>query len=264
MTDPIHIQFEHADHSADVWAFDSIEALARYAKENPCTYSPSWCGGLTWEQTIDRAFTGDDVLVERSRKMVEDIDTHLDIPHREWQPSPMGAYPIVADFLAGRPDSMRHLTPSEGTAPIRIFASLCVSAGISAEDMLKRGCAIFGLVLKLQESGRAVDLEIVCPWRGYNNKGNQILTATINTRPLDLAHACFAIAHPAYFRYLGHAALYRLDPSNSTSILGAEATRTALSLNPQDLYLDSMVIDEAMIKDPREWVKNQLSQFNGR
>lgn len=250
--------------------FDSTEDMARSAGENPSStlryllqsHGPRWTANLTYDQTYQRGLSGDESLVDKARALLDKIDTDIVIPTRQWTPSPFGAYPCVPDYLAGFPDAMRVRAPVEDFTPIRIYASIAATADTKATDMERRGVAILALVMKLQEQGRIVDLYVTCPWTGPD----VVLVAKINTRPLDLATACFAIAHPAYFRALGHAVLYNTSPRHSTSPMRASAVRYALGLGPHDLYLETLISwggADLILSNPTAWICAQLKALSG-
>jgi hypothetical protein len=116
--------------------------------------------------TLDRyANGGTDELVPQAEALIAKIQATL--PETDspcWTLDIGGAFPCVPAFLSGEPESMwsKHELQDE-RAPLRVYASMCCSASVGAEDMQRRGAGILAFVL-LASRTRAVELYLYSDW----------------------------------------------------------------------------------------------------
>jgi hypothetical protein len=253
----------------DTFRYSYSEFVAA-AKASPAhNFGNAWCGGLDLAETLNRAENGDESNVERANELLEQIDGAVETPHRMWAPAIGGAYPMVPDYLAGHPMSMRYLEQQvSDTTPISLYISIMASAGVDAETMQRRGIAALALVLKLQQI-RPIELYAICPWIGTT------LVINIPTRPLSIAHAAFCLSHPAFFRRLGHQVLYSLPADHSTTLNVDSRIPAILGMGEGDLLVGNGVqaLDwngkagaayADMLADPVGWVNQQVARYGER
>jgi hypothetical protein len=215
---------------------------------------------MSYEQVCQTITKGDDAQVPRATLLLEKmLLTSNEVPVRQWVASPMGAYPVVPDFLSGMPTPMRVIEMTEDdSTPLKVWVDITSSAGVSLEELEARGIAILALILKLQ-TVRPVDLVLCCGTQSENCG----LVIHWPTRPLDLATTCFALSNGAFARY----AVYGLIRQHTGSYLGGllgsvEAMREFFFIPEKDLVVPSAhLFDEVMRTDPVKWVNQQLEKY---
>src|SRR5438046_5507292 len=125
---------------------------------------------------------------------MDQFTVDIALPVRTMVADCAGAYPIVPDYLMGMPDCMRRRTATDDdAAPIQIYVPVGSQATITAEQLRRRGCAILALTMALARV-RPVDLSII-HYLEHTKAGESenVIVATIETRPLDLATACYVL-----------------------------------------------------------------------
>lgn len=266
--------------ACNIMRFASLGDFARRASEVPSNspFRPggyfdgnglSWFGGLSFQQAIDLTLKGDDSLVPKAMAILDQLEACLETTARQWSASPIGAYPIVPEFLVGLPDCMRRrVEVTSDIAPISLYVSTACSASLSCDALLKRGVAILALVLKLQAI-RPVNLFLMAEDGG--RKGDLIQIIEVNSKPLDLATVCFALTNAGFARRLTFGLANEVIgfmgewPSNYQG--GDESwesfLRPFIGLETQDLYIRGARDWDAMITDPITWVNTQVAQACG-
>jgi hypothetical protein len=157
--------------------------------------------GESLAETKARAATGDISGVEKAEAMIDKIDVELDRAGVEFVHDVAGAYPDVAAFLANDPENMirrRHVELSE-KAPVRVFVCTTSSAGVSAENLAKRGIAALALAMALIRQGRAVELFTFSTVHG--DKGDaSIVVCKMRTSPVDLSSVAWCMTSGGHSR----------------------------------------------------------------
>jgi hypothetical protein len=262
-----------------VVTFESPAAIGNYAKGIPSgSYFASWGGGVTWQQAINRAVAGDTTLVAQAEDLIAQLEVAVEAPRSEWTRSAAGAYPIVPEALAGHPDPMRrrHMIADE-RAPLRVVIDLTSSAGISAEQLERRGVAYLALAMFLSVE-RPVTLEVAVGMGGH--RAACFVVVGVPAAPLDLATACNALTSAAFARGIGYQTVYKHDPR----IVGAwpwnlqpydydggkvnakfvAREREALGLGPDDILAPPAHIHDPAITDPVGFVRRAIEQHTNR
>lgn len=231
--------------------------------------SSSWTNYESWSTALNKASHGDDTYASMADKLLDQISDLSDgVPVREWVPSPFGAYPIVPEFLAGLPTPMRVMSPSGELSPVKVVVSTTCSGGIETETMTRRGVAVLALVMKLQ-AVRPVDLFLLVEG---NVRGREDLfqLIRIDTKPLSIAHACFAMANVAFARSLTYAHMkhyHKWDGGWTKSYRSSDyesIVRTACGFGPDDLWIRSAFLHDTMLSNPVKWVNDQLARYTIR
>lgn len=257
--------------------YPSIAALADAAAEiNPDHYEPGrdhWFGGELTADSLRYARAGNDRLVPDAEQLLAKIKAAVDLPERPMIADCVGAYPIVPDYLMGAPDCMRRRAMVDSDeSPISIYVCLTSSARVPADQMMRRGVAILALVMALAPV-RAVDLHVFNVGRRKGGTRESVILAPINTRPLDLAGACYALTSPGFTRRLcyslaqavgfgatGHCGIAWPEHYGEDSYLPGLLAR--LGGDPaRDLILPASHINDPIIADPVRWVNQQLDRF---
>jgi hypothetical protein len=146
-------------------------------------------------------------------------------------------------------------------SPLTVYLDVCVSSGISPTELTERGIAILALVLILSER-RPVDLYV---YSTAANHDAHIPLVRIETRPLDISAATYALASAGFLRNLcmgfGDTFDYRggwawgLDPTRREH---QEKVRAAFGASEQDLIIYGGFSEDPHIRNPVKWLHEQL------
>jgi len=232
----------------------------------------SWTGNESREDTLRLSASGDTRLVPEAEALLAQLNTEISVPRRVWERSPAGAFCSVPDVLAGLPTPMRRLRHTQDErAPITILVTTTSSAAVSAKTLAKRGTVILALVLALSRI-RPVSLRQLTVVDGNRDRtGETVITAEINTTPLDLATACYVLTSAGFARRLTYDLARGLNgfsggwPRGYT--FGAGGPYFAglvkrLGLDPkQTLVVASAEMGDALLADPVRWVNTQIANF---
>jgi hypothetical protein len=232
----------------------------------------SWYGGETEANTLRLALTGDTKLVSVAETMLSQLETQIETPRPVWESSPAGSYVSIPDVLAGRPADMRRRGLAFGeTAPITILATTTSSEAINAETLARRGTVILALVMALSRI-RPVSLHQLTFLHGVDT-GETVLTAQINTSPIDLATACYVLTSAGFARRLTYTIAKRINGFNGEwpngfniynpkpyyTKLVAKLVAAGLASDPaQCLLIDAARYGDAMLTDPVTWINAQI------
>jgi len=239
--------------------------------------SGSWFGS-SYQEFRQRIETGDNSLVAESDAHLAKIEDQVPMS-RGWRnvDDVVGAVPNVPAFLAGHPQCMRRRQRTmRDTAPLAIFMDLTSSAGISAEDVQKRGVVLLALTRLLVEH-RPVELWVGTGLgSGYSQRGNRAVSATvawrIDTAPLDLARAAYHVSATAMSRGFGYQMAHvELDMPHGAWPFGnydlhcrtAEQRLKHTFAGQELLYIPPIMLGDELTKDPVGWVKRVMAQYVG-
>lgn len=256
--------------------YPSIAALARDARETDCCAlaiprPASWFNGETPADSIARAISGDDSLVAEAERLLSRINAAIDMPERPFVADVAGAYPVVAEYLAGMPDCMRRRAIVENeAAPVRLFYGVGSWVGITAAELLRRGCAALALTMALS---RVRPVELVLYHHTRSGERESLIFAPVNTQPLDVASAAYALSSSGFARWLFYnlarhhhfgrrAACGLRFPEGTDTPAYAARLRRLLGADTSDVILDEpRSHDDPAIADPVAWVNAQLAKF---
>lgn len=256
-----------------VYRYESTEGYAREVgvlKNTPHanTCNGDWTNYQTFSQSVDKAIKGDDSLVAEAEKLLDQLDASVEVPTKSWEPNVHGAYPVVADFLAGSPTPMRSLSPVyREESPISIYVSTTCSAGVDADTMQKRGVAIMALLLKMQQI-RPIELYLLAETHGVTD-GECLQMIKVESKPLNLATACYAVADVAFARNLTYSQARKLEGFDGSWPNGygeggkrwEEHVREVLGMGEHDLYVGAARSWDEMVQRPVEWIQATIARF---
>lgn len=277
--------------SAYVWRVDDAAEAAQAAKaampEGPNGYAwggsrgrrgggDSWLGNESPQAALDYATSGNDALVAAAQALVDKVEgAHIETTGRVWAAAPCGAYPIVPDFLSGRPDCMRRRVSVEAeSCPVRIYADTTSSAGISAEDLQQRGAAILALVM-LAARVRPVELWQVTTLDAKGGGRNLAAFATrCPTSPLNLGVCAHLLTSQAWTRGVGYGwdrkhtnsggqwpfGIYP-DNGGAQSRKANAYMRCALDMEGDDIYVPAICLRDELIARPLDWINARLKDL---
>lgn len=214
-----------------------------------------------------------------AKELVDQIDaSYRDRSKDQWAPSPFGAYPVVPDYLAGDPFSMRIKHQAEdNTAPIRYYIEAVVSAGTHTNDLERRAAGLAALVMRTAEE-RPVELYALVAlhnvWRG--SSAGYIGVVPINARPVDLHSTIAAFATREFCRCMAFTNAEQCTgvssrgcdwlfghPDNGGNKAKREMYfRKALNMDPQDVLMQGGYLSDAGLfgSDPVKWVHEQIKK----
>lgn len=249
--------------------YESVAEFARVAETKPFSFSMGfdWYGSITHKEAVKFAISGDDSYVSEADKLIDKLDSSIEINTSRWEASMYGAYPIVPEFLAGSPTPMRtRVMVAEESAPISIYVSTTCSAGLDSKTMLKRGTAILALLLKMQAI-RPIELYLLSETHGRID-GEYIQVIKIESKPLNVGVAAFALCHVGFARRLCYGVAESMDHFNGTWPKDYHRDwqphiREVVGMNDIDLYIPAATSWDTMIKDPIAWVNAQVKRFVG-
>lgn len=254
--------------------FDSVEQFARTCAGLPAaaiarasSFGLDWYGGLDWNETVARALRGDDSLVPQAEALIAKLEGAIEVQGYQVRPDVWGSRVSVPDYLAGSPTSMRRRAKvASDLSPIGVYVSVTSSASISAETLLRRGTAILALIMKL-ERVRPVSLRLITELDGVAD-GNHVQVIPIESQPLNLSTACFALARTGFDRHLCHAYGHACDGYAggwAARIHDGETAYTQwlrdhVGMAPQDLYIKRAAVGDALLSDPVAWINQQVQK----
>ena len=228
-----------------------------------------WTDDESWDSAKEKMHSGDDAYVSMASELLDKLQDITDgVPARQWTPSPMGAFPVVPEFLMGLPMCMRAMAPSGDLAPMRIIISSTCSGGIDKQTMTKRGAAILALLQKLQAI-RPIELVILVEGNeGGRDRKNLFQLIKVDTKPLSIAHACFAIANVGFARQLTYGHMHHYHgwdggwPADYNRSGYDQLVREACGFSPEDLWIKSSYLEDSLLaSDPVKWVNEQLARY---
>lgn len=189
-----------------VQRYDSIDAFVTAAAKGKTldeyngSHDREWDLGVNGREAIRRATFGDPTIAAKVGEGMADVAINV-APElvRIWETAVSGSRVNMSAYLAGSPMHMRRRRASEVAATnVAIYVDGSCFVGCKADDMLRRGVAILGLLESLQTMGIGTELYLYMLHRTSSGSGAQIIRC--ESRPLDLSTTGFALAHPAFFR----------------------------------------------------------------
>lgn len=166
----------------------------------------SWRGSLKHAKHGDLSHAGrSDKLLEKIEHLATFVSTAFQVQH-----SVTGGVPNIPSMLAGHPAHMRlRRRVLTQQAPLAIIIDATVSAGVEKESIERRGAAALALV-RVLSAVRPITLYVAA---GLKTHGKSIIvTVPINTAPLDLARAAWALGAPDFLRRAIFSVIYQHLP----------------------------------------------------
>lgn len=165
-------------------------------------------------------------------------------------------------FIAGRPDHMVgfHRMPSTRHGKVvRLLVDYGANAGVSAENMRKRGCTLTVLVDALATLGLSVELWTETTVQMGTKSHTTLIKLHDSREPLDINDMMFALAHPSMLRRLTFSVRERAMTmatcrshgyGGSVPVTQAEALESDVVCN----RLEHGGTDKLMVTDPVAWI----------
>jgi len=252
--------------------FESLDEFLTLAK--PVAFHPrdqsEWFNCETTAASVKRARLGDESIVAEAEKLIDYLDDLSEgLQLETWSPAQAGAYPIVAEYLAGSPTCMRHKQPSGDYSPVSVYVCTTSSAIVSKKQFLNRGTAILALILKLQKV-RPVQLYITCELDSGDRTQDAIQIIPVDSQPLSIAQAAYLLCSTGFSRHLtyGYAKTFqdsKLKWVNHFKVdknVYRQNIASYLELGPNDLHIEPIFVQDLLLDKPLEWVNEQLKRYN--
>lgn len=216
-----------------------IESKRAY-RADPWNNGERWIDSLTHEDAVSFCHHGNPRMVPATEDMLRRFENVLPTLSYEPLQDVAGAFPNVADFLASEPECMTTMRMEElDTGPVNIGVCLesgcrqcyninCTTEPIEASAYKLKGTAILALVLRIA-AVRPVNLYAISSTNTHDSRGDwlerddmgrattgpwarrvpresfNICMVRINTTPLDVASAAFALSHIGFPRAVCYA-----------------------------------------------------------
>lgn len=272
-------------HAGVIHRFESVTEWYRYAEGVPYQMqnNPRHNAKFYGVQSVrDAVRYCERNIGEEHMRAAKDLVNRIDASFRDreqshWHASPFGAYPVVPDYLAGDPFSMRHrMREEDSRAPVRYYIECVVSSGVGLHSLERRAAGLAALIMRTAEE-RPVELHCVV---ALKSGGRQYLaTVPINSHPVDLHSTIAAFATREFCRAMAFGNAGRATghdffscmvdwlfghptPDNTKREL---MFREALGLEPQDVFMQGGYLSDARLfdNDPVQWVHQQIEKQRG-
>jgi len=257
--------------------YEGLGEFCRVAKE--CqgasnSYNDGWAGNISYSEAIEKSLHGEESYVAEAEKLMDQLDAAISVPHAEWASSVYGAYPIVAEFLAGSPTPMRHRVEAESdSSPIAVYVSTTCSGGVDAETMLKRGITILALIAKMQQI-RPIEVYLLAETHGQTD-GEYIQVIPLDSKPIQLSSVAFAMVHVGFARHLTYTIAEVKDrfnghwPDGFSYMSDIHTTwephiRQVVGMGENDLYIPPVKWSDELVREPVKWITKQIAKFTAR
>lgn len=267
--DALSLSKSSKDH---FFIFDSLSDLAENfdSVSSGASRSRSFAGGMDRYEAVEACRSGAPDLVAQSDKFLEQFESMtFATTGRAWADDVTGVIPNVPAFLAGVPCNMRRRIRLEdsGRPPIAIIADVVASAACEAGEMARRGAAILALVRALSAK-RPVELWAMGGLDATN--GAVYIAARIDTTPLDLSLAAFALCHAAFSRQLcfgigesvGYGGSWPYRKGGNHRAYMSEIIKPAFDHVAETLCIEPMHINDIISKNPEKWISEQIERLS--
>jgi hypothetical protein len=223
----------------------AVVPVQNQANKPNCAYlstrsrNTRWDAGIGGDEAARRGLEGDPSLVPAGHSLSAAPPTYLSTQRPHWAPAIVGSRVSVPDYLAGSPTCMRARKPRASSRHVNVYVDLSSDASVHSRDLIMRGQNILGLIQAIQAIGITPDLYLYLPLETRTDP-NTYYVIHVDTRPLDLSTAGFAIGHPAFGRSVCYPLAVREDGFGGGPAVKytTRDVREALSLDPHDILFE--------------------------
>jgi hypothetical protein len=171
----------------------------------------------------------------------------------------------VGRFVAGVPENMIEFEPfkvSQAGRIVTLCASFIYSYGVSVEQILRRGAAVVGLAMALEESQHPVEI-----WIDHTSSCVQTVVSTKvllkgANDSIDPAMLAYQLAHPSILRKIMFAHEHNLPEPyfSDQGVNGSYGMPSACIENLPEgtIYIDHMHLSDERVNRPEEFVTGKL------
>ncbi len=259
------------------WNFSTLSEFADACAALPADIREShsrmdWTGETFTGSLQHVRSGGSESSVPAAERLIAQIQATLpETLTRRWSLDLAGAFPCVPAYLSGEPESMFTLAdvPAE-TSPVRVYVCSTSSAGVSHQDLMKRGSACLALIL-LASRTRPVELYSYAHCaETRNERGDALIVQRLQSSPMMLAEVAYVLTSAGWARNLtyaffsdrlGYSNLKWADAQRLDNYQGGPVTRQLLGLEPQDVLIGPAHCDDPAVKDPAGFVNRELGKL---
>lgn len=263
--------------------FESIEEYACYLKKIPEECYRPWTNYNHFNHIVDSMSRGTTTHLDAANKIINEMQDQnvFSVGLPTLQNSVAGFMPNVPAALIGHPRNMvsRAVSDLQGiNTPLNIYMEPGISGGLTITQVVQRGISILAFVLAMQNI-RPIELYIAETNNVDHYKPNCFGAAVkIDTKPLDLARACWVFTHPEYVCPIGFATsvdLYHKTTGKYSNYCGwswegrpqnvnyQQAIREIYDMSDTDIFIPGgHLFDSLMITDPVAWVKQMIAKHS--
>ncbi len=254
--------------------WDSIADMVRDTKATQIHGggATEWTGNVSHEGIGNLLMTGDDAMVRKCDKLLSKLD-NIELPllpSSDVRRDVFGTRVSIGEYAVGSPTCFRRRVKVQSeVAPLKIMVGISSSAGISAEQLQKRGMLMLALLRKI-ELVRPVDLFVYCELDGsVDDTGDYFPVVKIDSRPLALGVAASALCHTATARHLlygwgrknaGYCGGWAVGYSDGKTKGYDDKRMKSLDCTPEDLIFDSPTTWDGSLDNPEKWLTDQLKR----
>lgn len=253
--------------------FNTATEMAAYSKAHKVN------GGWGVYSNYEKFLAGDETYVAQAEAYLSKLnDTLPETLRDEWRSDVFGPIISVPDYLSNSPAPFRREKISESScAPVRIVVSLTSSAGISHEKLRERGIVILALMMKVQQV-RPVDLVLYCELDADgHNRGMGLVSLTMESRPLSIAHTLNAMADSMVARQMFYNAILAEAlirgfkggrggwPENfvygGKNVEYFASVKQEFNMTEGELYIPPTYLGDPITTNPLQWINDNLHKL---
>jgi hypothetical protein len=252
--------------------------LPASSRLNGGTMQDSWTDNLSYEGAVGMARTGDLSRVAASEKLMSKLEDLLEFDTAQMQTvdAMTGGIPNVAAYLAGAPMNMRRRQRvMSQAAPLNVIVDLTSSAGVSSEQLARRGATLLAFV-RIMSAQRPVNLYVANAHSPNSAQEHECVAIAVrlDTSPLDLARASYAISGAAFPRQMMYsAAIHESKCRNTDSLpfpysdvnyyranLHAFWSRFVSVESEETAVIGPLYLTDDF-KDPEAWLRKMVAEY---
>lgn len=206
--------------------------------------------GFSFEESLERVYTGIEKTVERMKKIEINGDSLPVNPRPRKRRDYVGYAPNVPAYLEGRPKTMyRMVRTPQKVKTLNLIYNACVNCDIEGNTLNKAGTTFFALAYNLEKMGYRVKITVI-PFCAGNDGETAVCTISLKDYKdsFDIQKLSFPLASVSMFRRLGFAWIERVPletlwgSSKGTSYTNKEKQKEVLKASGYNLK-DAVLIN---------------------
>ena len=211
----IRLESKHKTYKPHVEVFKSTMELVDTCKNRKITDSDfddqrtksldeDWCGVKTYDEALELMNSGWAEKVKELSATVENCKQTTKDKRVGFTNDVHGFTPIVPLAIMGVPNAMLNVSMKRVKSKVvSIYYHMGVSCGVSSKQIFENGRRIVELVVKLENCGYRVNLNVLDGYADENSADIMVVNVKSANQLLDLKRICFPTIHTAFFRVIG-------------------------------------------------------------
>lgn len=212
-----------ADVSSYLKYIESAPEHRSWSQISPARHNQrdhDWDLGVGFQGAIDMARQGWQAGVDKLQKIYKPVIPQGVARTRAY--SVAGHSPCIGRFLSGAPDCMNTRIFSDTNKKPVIDITICpvAGSGVSGDNMLLFGAAIAEIIINLEASGYAINIDaaMIIDASMTDVISGSFISLKKSNYPLDMSRLIYFMAHPSFLRRLGFADFtHKLEMNKDTS-----------------------------------------------